>query len=72
MHRQKQQRLTGARKTSTRNTGHLPIRVYIRSEIKTSAIASGQFSYSAYDVFQGMILSRLIIGLVSSAAFNGD
>ncbi|XP_060572999.1 uncharacterized protein F54H12.2-like [Ruditapes philippinarum] len=45
---------------------------YLRTEIKTTAIASGQFSYSADDIFQGLVPSKLIVGLVPSAAFNGD
>ncbi|XP_060579279.1 uncharacterized protein F54H12.2-like [Ruditapes philippinarum] len=48
------------------------IYTYLRTEIKTTAIASGQFSYSADDIFQGLVPSKLIVGLVSSAAFNGD
>ncbi|XP_060557397.1 uncharacterized protein F54H12.2-like [Ruditapes philippinarum] len=45
---------------------------YLRSELKSSAIASGQYSFSADDVFQGLIPSKLIVGLVSSNSFNGD
>ena len=45
---------------------------YLRSEIKTVAIAAGQFSYSADDMFQGLVPSKLVIGLVSSSAYNGD
>ncbi|XP_053402841.1 uncharacterized protein F54H12.2-like [Mercenaria mercenaria] len=45
---------------------------YLRTEIKTTSIAAGQFSYSADDIFQGLIPSKLIVGLVPSAAFNGD
>ncbi|XP_060559446.1 uncharacterized protein F54H12.2-like [Ruditapes philippinarum] len=50
----------------------LAIYPYLRTEIKTTAIASGQFSYSADDIFQGLVPSKLIVGLVPSAAFNGD
>ena len=45
---------------------------YLRSEIKTVSIASGQYSFSADDMFQGLVPSKLIVGLVSSAAYNGD
>ena len=45
---------------------------YLRSEIKTASIASGQYSFSADDMFQGLVPSRLIIGLVSSSAYIGD
>ncbi|XP_045158604.2 uncharacterized protein F54H12.2-like [Mercenaria mercenaria] len=45
---------------------------YLRTEIKTTSIASGQFSYSADDIFQGLVPCKLIVGLVPSVAFNGD
>ena len=45
---------------------------YLRSEIKTASIASGQYSFSSDDMFQGLVPSRLIIGLVSSSAYIGD
>ena len=45
---------------------------YLRTDIKTIALASGQFSYSVDDLFQGLVPSTLVVGLVSSAAFNGD
>lgn len=45
---------------------------YLRTEIKTTAIATGQFSYSADDIFQSLVPSKLIVGLVPSASFNGD
>ena len=45
---------------------------FLRTEIKTTAIAAGQFSYSADDVFQGLVPSKLIVGLVSTTAFNGN
>ena len=45
---------------------------YLRSEIKTASIASGQFSFSADDMFQGLVPNRLIVGMVSSAAYMGD
>ena len=45
---------------------------YLRSEIKTASIASGQFSFSADDMFQGLVPNRLIIGMVYNAAYMGD
>ena len=45
---------------------------YLRSEIKTTSIASGQYGYSVDDIFQGLVPSKLIVGLVSSVAFTGD
>ena len=45
---------------------------YLRSEIKTSSIASGQYSFCADDMFQGLVPNKLIIGLVSSSGFMGD
>ncbi|MCG8113582.1 MAG: hypothetical protein N0E59_22760, partial [Candidatus Thiodiazotropha taylori] len=45
---------------------------YLKSNIKTTSIASGQYSFSADDVFQGLVPSKLIVGLVSSAAYMGD
>ena len=45
---------------------------YLRSEIKTSSIASGQYGYSVDDLFQGLVPNKLIVGLVSSAAYTGD
>ena len=45
---------------------------YLRSEIKTTSIAPGQYGFSADDIFQGLVPSKLVVGLVSSAAYNGD
>jgi hypothetical protein len=45
---------------------------YLRTEIKTTAIATGQFSYSSDDIFQGLVPSKLIVGLVPSTVFNDD
>ena len=45
---------------------------YLRTEIKTTSIASGQYSFSADDIFQGLFPNKLIVGLVSSAAYMGD
>lgn len=45
---------------------------YLRSEIKPVSIAAGQYSFSADDAFQGLVPSRLIVGMVSSAGYMGD
>lgn len=45
---------------------------YLRSEIKTASIASGQYSFSADDMFQGLVPNKLIIGLVASSGYMGD
>ncbi len=44
---------------------------YLRSEIKVSSIAAGQYSFSVDDLFQGLVPNRLIVGLVASAAYAG-
>ena len=45
---------------------------YLRSEIKTMSIASGQYSFSADDAFQGQVPCKLIVGMVSAKAYTGD
>ena len=45
---------------------------YLKSDIKTTSIASGQYSFSVDDVFQGLVPCKLIVGLLSSAAYMGD
>ena len=45
---------------------------YLRSEIKTTSIAMGQYWLSVDDLFQGLVPNKLIVGLVSSAAYTGD
>ena len=45
---------------------------YLRSEIKTKSIPSGQYSFSANDIFQGFVPCQLIVGLMASAAYMGD
>ena len=45
---------------------------YLKSDIKTTSIASGQYSFSVDDVLQGLVPCKLIVGLVSSAAYMGD
>ncbi len=45
---------------------------YLRSEIKSASIATGQYSFSADDTFQGLVPSHFIVGLVSSSGYMGD
>ena len=45
---------------------------YLKSEVKTTSIASEQYSFSADDIFQGLVPNKLIVGLMSSAAYIVD
>ncbi len=45
---------------------------YTRSIIKTYAVPTGQYSFITDDLFQGQVPKRLLVGIVSSAAANGD
>ena len=45
---------------------------YLCSEIKTTSIPSGQYSFSADDIFQSLVPCQLIVGLVASASYMGD
>ncbi len=45
---------------------------YSRSDIRTFALAAGQYTATLEDIFQGTIPSTLIIGLISSEAYSGD
>ena len=45
---------------------------YFRSEIKTTSIAQGQYSFHADDIFQGRVPNKIIIGTVASVSYNGD
>ena len=51
---------------------HPAIYPYLRTDIKSIALASGQYSYSIEDLFQGSVPSKLIVGLVSSEAYSGS
>nr|XP_022294816.1 uncharacterized protein F54H12.2-like [Crassostrea virginica] len=42
------------------------------SSLKIGSIGEGEYSFSADDMFQGEIPSRLMLGLVSSRAYSGD
>ena len=44
---------------------------YMKSVIKTFSLSSGHFAFNADDLFQGDVPNRLVIGCVSSRAFNG-
>ena len=48
------------------------IHPYLRLEIKTTLIPSGQYSFSAYDIFQGSVSCQLIVGLVACVSYMGD
>ena len=43
-----------------------------RSDIKTFAVPQGQFSLTVEDVFQGTCPDQVLVGLVSSSAYNGS
>ena len=52
---------------------HGPARYfYQRTDMKSYALAKGQFSCSIDDVFQGDVPERLVVGLVPSEAFMGS
>ena len=44
----------------------------MRTDIKSFAIAKGQYNLTLNDIFQGKIPSRLVLGLVSADAYSGD
>jgi hypothetical protein len=45
---------------------------YTRNEIKSYTIPKGSYNYNIEDFFNGDIPSRLLIGFVSSIAYNGS
>ena len=45
---------------------------YLRTDIKTVSLASGQYSYNVDDLFQGLVPTTLIVGLVSSEGYSGS
>ena len=45
---------------------------FIKSEVKSFAIASGTFTINLDDVFQGNVPSRLVCGLVKGEAYSGS
>ena len=45
---------------------------YDRTDMKTFAIAKGQYGCSLEDLFQGVVPSELVVGLVESSAYMGD
>ena len=49
-----------------------PIYPYFRSEIKTTSIARGQYSFHTDDIFQGRVPNKIIKGTVPSISYNRD
>ena len=45
---------------------------YHRSDVKVFNIANGSYNFSADDIFQGEIPSRVIVALTSGAAYSGS
>ena len=45
---------------------------YQKTQLKTFNIPAGQFSFLLDDLYQGQVPSRLVLGMVTSKAFNGD
>jgi hypothetical protein len=45
---------------------------YTKTEMKTYTIAKGSYNFNIEEIFNGDIPSRLIVGFVSSEAFNGS
>ena len=44
----------------------------LQSRMKIASVSKGEYSHSENNLFQGEIPSQLIVGLVSSAAYEGD
>ena len=45
---------------------------YMRSEVKTFNIAAGSYTWTGDNIFQDSVPSRVIVGLVSAAAYSGS
>lgn len=45
---------------------------YVNSNLKTASLSKGEYSHTQNNLFLGEIPSKLIVGLVSSAAYEGD
>lgn len=45
---------------------------YVNSNLKTASLSKGEYSHTQNNLFLGEIPSQLIVGLVSSAAYEGD
>ena len=45
---------------------------FLKTEMKTFAVAKGQYSTHLDNIYQGRIPNRLILGMVSSDAYSGD
>lgn len=44
---------------------------YMKSDVRTYNIQPGSFTWSADDIFQGSVPSRVVVGLVSGEAYSG-
>ena len=64
--------LGSSREALSRAASHLSLFTIRRSEIKTTSIAPAQYGFSVDDIFQGLVPNKLVVGLVSSAAYRGD
>lgn len=45
---------------------------FLRSEMKTFAVSSGQFAFNQDDIFRGRIPESVLVGMVRSEAYNGS
>jgi hypothetical protein len=44
---------------------------FYRTTMKTFAIPAGQYSFAVQDMFQGNVPTKMVVAMVTSAAFNG-
>jgi len=45
---------------------------YERTEMKTFTVMTGLYSFNVEDVFQGEVPNKVVFGLVTASAYNGD
>lgn len=45
---------------------------YMRSEIKTFNIPTGNYDFSVDNIFQSMVPSRVVVAMISANGYNGD
>lgn len=45
---------------------------FLRSDVKTFNIAAGSYTWTGDNLFQDSVPSRLVVGLISGAAYNGN
>ncbi len=45
---------------------------FTKTDIRTFAVAAGQYTVSVEDIFQGSVPTSLIVGLISSEAYSGN